>query len=235
MENEFPASAGDWLKALVFPPGCLRCGKLVPPDRLFCRSCEDTLPEKPQCRFIYLDNGLQMPVLSPFVYEGGYRETMLLYKFGGYRMMALRIGFLMAGLVNELPKWDWVVTYVPLSQEGLEARGYDQSELLAWQVARHNDMEMLRLLDKVKKTKTQHDLDLEERQTNLLGAYQASELAEGKNILLVDDIVTSGSTLKECASVLLKAGARSLCCLCAADSSGRHADEGDDGGQDAVE
>lgn len=226
MKNQFPADGWDWLKALLFPPRCLCCDRRVPPDRLFCRSCADKLPEEPNRRLIPLDSGWEVPVLAPLLYEGGYRESLLLYKFEGYRIMALRIGMLMAELVNELPGRDWVVTFVPLSPEGLKDRGYDQSELLAWQVARHNDLEVLRLLEKVKKTRTQHDLSLEERRTNLLGAYRASELAAGKDILLVDDIVTSGSTLKECASVLQEAGARSVCCLCAAGGRGEHADKG---------
>lgn len=228
MINEFPASGWDWLKAMFFPPRCLCCGNRVPPDRLFCRSCEDKLPEEPKRRLIPLGNGWEVPVLAPLSYEGGYRESLLLYKFEGYRVMALRIGMLMAGLVKELPERDWVVTYVPLSPEGLKDRGYDQSELLAWQVARHNGLEVLRLLEKVKKTRTQHELDLEERLTNLLGAYRASDRAAGKDILLVDDIVTSGATLKECASVLGEAGARSVCCLCAAGSKGEYAGKGRD-------
>lgn len=223
MRNEFPAKGWDWVKAAFFPPKCLGCEERVPPDRLFCRRCADRLPEEPERRIIRLDSGWEVPVLAPLSYEGGYRETMLLYKFSGYKILALRIGMLMAGLVEELPERDWVVSYVPLSPEGLLERGYDQSELLAWQVARHNGLEALSLLEKVKKTKTQHDLGLEERLTNLLGAYSASEQAAGKDILLVDDIVTSGATLKECASALKETGARSVCCLCAAGSRGQKA------------
>lgn len=226
MKNEFPADGWDWLRAVLFPPKCLCCEERVPPDRLFCRSCANKLPDEPNSRLIHLDNGWDVPVLAPLSYEGGYRETMLLYKFAGYRILALRIGILIADLVKGLPERNWVVTYVPLSPEGLRDRGYDQSELLAWQVARHNGLEVQRLLEKVKKTKTQHDLGLEERLTNLLGAYRASERAKGKDILLVDDIVTSGSTLKECASVLHRAGARSICCLCAAGSRVEHAGMG---------
>lgn len=218
MENEFPARGWDWLRGLFFPPRCLCCEERVPPDRLFCPACAKKLPGEPYSRLITLDGGREVEVLSPFRYEGGYRETMLLYKFGGFKVLALRIGLPLAGLVKELPEYSWTVAYVPLSPEGLRDRGYDQSELLAWQVARHNGLETQRLLEKVKKTKTQHDLGLEERRTNLLGAYRASELAKGKDIILVDDIVTSGSTLKECASALYEAGARHVCCLCAAGS-----------------
>lgn len=219
MENRFPARGRDWLKAFFFPPKCLCCERRAPPDRLLCRRCEESLPDGPNRRIIRLDKGREMTVLAPLTYEGGYRETMLLYKFGGCRSMAPRIGALMAGLLEELPKRRWVLSFVPLSPEGLKDRGYDQSELLARQVAGYRGLEVQRLLEKVKKTKTQHDLGLEERLTNLLGAYRASERARGEDILLVDDIVTSGSTLKECATVLYGAGARSVYCLCAAGSS----------------
>lgn len=230
MKNQFPASGMDWLRAIFFPPKCLCCERRVPPDRLLCRACEDNLPDEPPRRIIRLDGGREAPVLAPLRYEGGYRETLLLYKFEGYRVMALRIGALMAGLVKELPERRWTVTYVPLSREGLRDRGYDQSELLAWQVARHNGLRVRRLLEKVKKTRTQHDLGLEDRRTNLIGAYRASKSAAGRDILLVDDIVTSGSTLKECAEELYRAGARSVYCICAAESK-----DGGDGDRDPGE
>ncbi len=216
MENRYPAKGTDWLKALLFPPKCLGCPERVPPDRLFCRECAKGFPREPGRRLIRLGNGLDVPVLTPMDYEGGYRESMLLYKFRGCKIMGPRMGMLMAGLVDGLPGLDWTVTYVPLSPEGLKRRGYDQSRLLALQVGRQRGYEVKRLLEKVKKTKTQHDLGFEERLTNLLGAYRASKEAAGRNILLIDDIVTSGSTLKECASALFSEGARSVCCLCAA-------------------
>lgn len=225
VENRYPAKPWDWFKGVFFPPKCLCCERRVPPDRLFCPACLRGLPQEPERRIIRLDNGIEVPVLSPLKYGGGYRETMLLYKFEGHGAMALRIGMPMAWLVRELPERDWVVSYVPLSWEGLKDRGYDQSELLAWQVSRRNGFETKRLLDKVKKTKTQHDLGLEERLTNQIGAYKASDQAAGMDILLVDDIVTSGSTLKECAAVLFEAGARSVACLCAADAGGSRGEE----------
>lgn len=230
MENRFPAEGMDWVRAMLFPPKCLCCDRRIPPDRLLCRACWEKLTGEPVRRAIELEDGRELPVLAPLRYEGGYRETMLLYKFEGYKVMALRIGAPMAELAKELPVRSWTVTFVPLGREGLLDRGYDQSELLAWQVARHNGFRVKRLLEKVKKTRTQHELGLEERKTNLLGAYRASKKAAGRDILLVDDIVTSGSTLKECAGTLYGAGARSVCCICAADSS-----DGRDGGRDPGE
>jgi len=220
MRTEFPADAREWVKALFFPPKCLCCEERVPPDRLFCPACAADLPEKPYHRVIQLEDGRELPVFSPLAYEGGYRESLLLYKFEGYQILALRIGLLIADLVDGLPKQDWAVTYVPLSQERRRDRGFDQSELLAWQVARHHDLPVLDLLKKTRRTKIQHELSREERLVNLVGAYQASGEAAGKDILLVDDIVTSGATLKECASMLYQAGARSVCGLCAAENEG---------------
>lgn len=221
MENWYPARGLDWAVSLLFPAKCLCCWERVPPDRLFCRECAEKLPEEPRRRLIRLDSGLEVPVLAPMEYEGGYRESMLQYKFRGCKIIGPRMGMLMAGLIEGLPELKWTLTYVPLSPEGFRRRGYDQSLLLARQIGRQRGIEVKRLLEKVKKTKTQHDLGLEERLTNLSGAYRASEEAAGRNILLVDDIVTSGSTLRECASALFKAGANLVCCLCAAESKFR--------------
>lgn len=223
MRTDFPADRWDWVRAWFFPPKCLCCEERVPPDRLFCPACATGLPEKPYRRVIRLEDGRELPVFSPLAYEGGYRESLLLYKFEGYMLLALRVGILMADLVNCLPKRDWSVTYVPLNQEGRRDRGFDQSELLAWQVARHNDLPVLDLLENVRKTRTQHELSQKERMVNRAGAYRASDEAEGKDILLVDDIVTSGATLKACASELYRAGARSVCALCAAEKGGHEA------------
>ena len=71
-------------------------------------------------------------------------------------------------------------------------------------------------MEQVRETATQHELSRAERADNVRGAYRARPAARGKDLLLVDDIVTTGATLRACALALYEAGARQVCGLCAA-------------------
>jgi len=104
---------------------------------------------------------------------------------------------------------------VPLSKRRLRTRGYDQAKLLAVDTAAKLGTEAIPTLKKVKNTSAQSSLGgSEERRANIAGAYAVLENApvSGKCILLVDDIVTTGSSLRECAHCLLSAGAEEVLC-----------------------
>ena len=91
-------------------------------------------------------------------------------------------------------------------------RGYDQSEMIARELAKRLDLPCERLLAKLRQTSQQSRLDAQERQSNVLGAYGVKQGAavRGRRILLVDDIVTTGSTMEECGRVLMEAGAEAV-------------------------
>ena len=97
------------------------------------------------------------------------------------------------------------VTWTPLSRQRRRERGYDQAQLLAKWVARELELPVLGMLDKVRDIPPQSGIqDDARRRANVLGAYRLRKDArpEGMNLLLVDDVVTSGSTLSECARLL---------------------------------
>lgn len=103
--------------------------------------------------------------------------------------------------------------YIPSHRDKLASRGYNQAELLASEIARELELEISHgELIKVRRTKEQNKLEGAQRKDNLRGAYSydSSRNLEGKNILLIDDIVTTGSTIKECSKVLLAQGAESI-------------------------
>ena len=99
---------------------------------------------------------------------------------------------------------------MPLSRKRLRSRGYDQARLLAEHLSKKISRPCVRLLKKVRNAAPQSGTGgREERKANVLGAYRAFGKQElrGKTVLLIDDIVTTGATLTECASVLTSAGA----------------------------
>ena len=103
-----------------------------------------------------------------------------------------------------------LVVWAPLSRKRRRQRGYDQAELLARVLAQELDRPALPALRKVRDTVEQSSLDGEAaRKQNAAGAYEIADpdAVAGKRVLLVDDIVTTGSTLSTCAQVLLDAGA----------------------------
>ena len=152
-----------------------------------------------------------MLCVSPLRYEGVVRDSVHRYKFGGRSFYAPVYAGLMAEEVRNLPEGQWdVITWVPLSKKRLRERGYDQAFLLARELGKHFECAPVSMLKKIKHTKAQSSLtDAKERFDNVKDAYVAleTERIEGKKILLVDDVVTTGNTLKSCGKVLLAAGA----------------------------
>ena len=104
--------------------------------------------------------------------------------------------------------------------KNMRERGYNQSELLAKECAEIFNIPYAELVEKHKKNKAQHTLKGKERESNVQGVYRVidSHAVADKNILIIDDIITTGNTLGECCKVLKKAGCENICCaaLCAA-------------------
>ena len=125
-------------------------------------------------------------------------------------------GRLMASCIREHlnGRFD-LITWVPLSTKRAKARGYDQAMLLALAVALELDDVAVETLVKTTHIQAQSTItDKEMRRANVSGVYELrdKELINGKRILLIDDIITTGSTLAECARVLLMGGAESVVC-----------------------
>jgi ComF family protein len=115
-------------------------------------------------------------------------------------------------MISSLAKLNWsldVVTSVPLGLARFQERGYNQASLLARPIALFLKLPFSpRLLRRSRETRTQVGLTISERQENMADAFQAdSKLSTGKNILVVDDVATSGATVNECAKALLDGGA----------------------------
>lgn len=154
--------------------------------------------------------------ISALYYEGKVKDAIGRYKFGGAQAYAHAFGELVAQRIYEEYGEDYdVLSWVPLSLDRRRTRGYDQSERIARDVGRRLCRNTVRTLRKRLRVQPQSKTGSPaNRKANISGAYRAinKKSIAGKRILLIDDIVTSGSTLSECAKTLLLAGAEDVLC-----------------------
>ena len=200
---------------LFFPPKCVFCAKILDKtDDGWCDKCTESLPFAD-------DHGRQDGevfdfCVSPLYYTGVVRRSILRYKFRGSSHYADVYGRFLADCIRDVPelKYD-IISWVPLSNKRERSRGYDQAMLLALATALYLDDVAVETLKKPHDVQAQSELgDKIERRANISGAYETADfdLIEGKRILLIDDVVTTCSTLDECARVLLASGATGVVC-----------------------
>lgn len=204
----------DWLLDLLYPPRCMLCHRLIEAkDAPVCRRCMDALPEHDGAER-YVPGAAHCVVT--FFYEGTLRDGFLRYKFEGRQWYAGQFGTWLAVTIRDKLTGTYdLITWVPVSSRRRRTRGYDQAELLCREAARALGAEPVRTLEKRTDNRAQSSLtDAAQRIENAKGVYCAvqPERFAGKRVLLIDDIVTTGATLSECARVLRKAGAAEIVC-----------------------
>ena len=199
---------------ILFPPKCVFCGKIISGGIKVCHKSEASLPETGS-------NASQKGdffsvCVSPFYYEDNVRESLLRYKFNEASAYAPVYSEYLAKTVSgELSGRYDLISWVPLSKKRYKERGYDQAMLLAKGVSVILGDTPIKTLVKTKHVKKQSTMGSPEKlRANISGAYSVADrkLIEGKRILLIDDIITSGSTLSECARTLRSAGAAEVMC-----------------------
>lgn len=208
----------DLLLELFYPSRCAFCGRLVKSGEGMCRDCGGKLPYTGAVNAVQYFPGVSRCV-SPLYYEGAVREALLRYKFGGAASYSRVFGKIMAKCIDEMQFSCDIITWIPLSGRRLRKRGYNQAQLLAERAAAELSLPCVPMLVKLRNNPAQSGIDdYKQRRRNVAGVYDVREpmLPEGKHILLVDDIVTTGATLSEAASVLRKAGAAEVTALTAA-------------------
>lgn len=208
--------AADALLELLFPTKCPFCRRVLGAGGTGpCAHCAGGLPRCGEEDRQTLADGT--PCLSPLWYEGEVRESIRRYKFGRCPMYARSYGGLLDACLTAHPEVEWdTVTWAPLSPQRLRERGYDQARLLAEALLERREGEALLLLRKARHTRAQSSLDDDAgRRANVEGAYEVSDPAAiaGRRILLIDDVVTTGSTLAACAAALRDAGAAEVTAL----------------------
>ena len=176
---------------------CVTCGVKTNSETNYCLSCQNN---KRYFQF----------ARSPLIYTGTTRKLIKNFKFAGKRYLSTYFVNLMVDTYLDNPFTCDTVCEVPISKSRMVERGFNQSELLAKDIAKRLKLNHCSALEKVKDTVDQVGLSSLERKKNLEGAFACIKDVKGKNILLVDDVLTTGSTASECSKILLKAGAKSV-------------------------
>jgi ComF family protein len=145
-------------------------------------------------------------------YEGVLRELIHLYKYGRIQTLARPLGALLAAALPRDERFD-AATPVPLHWRRQWQRGFNQSELLARAIARRCGIPVVRALKRVRPTVAQAGLSNTGRRQNVAAAFRPRRAVEGKHILLIDDVMTTGSTAAACALALKRAGAAKVALL----------------------
>ena len=217
-------TALDWM----YPPTCVECGE---PGYRLCFNCQQEIKTitGPVCRRcgipIKARDGLCTECKTdepPFEamrslarYEGVIRQCIHSVKYDHNQALG---EFFAQDLVDLVRREGWtldLVMPVPLNPIRKEERGYNQSALLARPVALALGLPFSTFgLKRIRNTPSQVELSAQERKINVQGAFEAvPEIVQGKRILLVDDVTTTGSTLRECSLALIKGGSLKVYCL----------------------
>lgn len=204
----------------------LRAGISVSADVL-CHACWSRLePVRGEGLLARLSvDAMDTPLVSPFHTNDELLALVRFLKFSGGRGAAFALGWWMAaalgdflGRARDRDSFDPVLVPVPLHPERQKQRGYNQAALLAREVAGRLGLDCdSGILMRIRNTKAQSTLDREMRLENVNGAFDLGrgESAAGRNVILVDDLVTTGETARACAAVLEGASPRSIAVLAA--------------------
>ncbi|MFA5674937.1 MAG: ComF family protein [Christensenellales bacterium] len=190
----------------VFPsiPVCVVCGVEKGVVSHLCPVCSGVM-ERLEAGYV---KALALDAYSCYRYEGAAADIIKAYKYGGARWMSAFIAkMIMHTVCDSRISWD-IICNVPLHEKKRKSRGFDQSELIAVRLSEYTGKPYHNALRRTRNTPSQTRLDWRQRRENMEGAFEA-EAAEG-NVLLIDDVLTTGATVAECAQTLARSGAGSV-------------------------
>lgn len=217
---------------IIFPNRCPCCDKFIKYDELICKECLDELSYideyicekcgKPEC--ICYKNLWYDRCYVASLYEGKTRQGILNLKYkSGINLVEYFCPIIVkkindANLTSQID----IVTGVPMTKKSLAIRQYNQADEIASVVAQLIKKPCSKkVLKKNYNIISQHSLSSEERKKAIVGLYSFTNKVDvkGKTILLCDDVITTGSTLNECAKVLKQAGCKNVVCIALATTS----------------
>jgi len=209
---------------LLYPKRCMLCDEVTRYGETgdICACCLSAVPS------YAADTAKALPtaysemtgVYSAFRYEDAIRDAVRRFKFQGMKENARTMACMMKhaawpdGFDSDMGGAQLLIP-VPLHKSRLRERGYNQAELLALALAKEYGVPFSTSLVRTKKTESMYGLRKTERFDNIRDAFAVTDpaIVYGKNIVIIDDIYTTGATVEECARTLKKAGAGSICAL----------------------
>ncbi len=201
-----------YLKDIFFPVRCPYCQCVIDRDEYACEKCKKQFPSASFKR--YAIGGYFCAAAFP--YNGIFATSVKRFKFSNRGGYAKQLAFPIVQSILEIHKsvhFD-VITCVPMHKTMLKKRRYNQAELLARECAEIMNIPYADTLEKYKMNKAQHSIKAAEREKNVRGVYRANDrnFLQGKSVLIIDDIITTGHTLGECSRILMKSGCKSVAC-----------------------
>lgn len=204
---------------IIFPPTCGFCEKYS--ENYICKKCELQIEKyKKEIIETYIkDKKKHFDYhINFFKYEGRIRNLIINYKFNEKSYLYKTFSEIILKnkkICGILKKYDIIIP-VPISNNKRIERSYNQTELIAKKVAKDLNIACSdRVLIKKNNIKTQSSLTKAQRQKNVLGAFyiKNSKFIDNKNVILLDDVYTTGSTVNECSKVLKASGAKKIIVL----------------------
>lgn len=221
------------LISIIFPTHCPFCDTVIDSKSLCCDSCAKKLPltspysvcrrcGKGECickRKPFLER-----LYVPFFYRGIVRDSIRNLKFHDKRAYSRTLARILSEFILKDDRYEGfdLIIPVPMTKKDVSLRGYNQSKLIAKFLSKSLNVKLdCTSLLKIKQTEKQHDLKAKERSLNLKGSFEVVNPSniKGKSLLICDDVITTGATLKEVSAVLTKAGARSISAVVIATTS----------------
>ncbi|MFN8575601.1 MAG: ComF family protein [Candidatus Sericytochromatia bacterium] len=207
-----------FLNNLFFKSKCFICSRFS--NKTICNSCVNQIHKIPNihcniCKSVSIKDNVCLeclkinPVFKKLItvgiYNGLIKTLIYDYKYQGIKKLYEPLSYL---LIEEVKKeLDFkidIITSIPLSKEKILSRGFNQSELIARETSKKLKIQYIDLFERVRDTKAQFSLTAEERKENLKNAFLLkTKKLENKEILIIDDIFTTGSTIQEVSSLLL--------------------------------
>ena len=203
---------------LLFPPKCVLCRKLLTEEETdLCHSCRKDAPKfkNSHLRFSFVAGWTAV-----WYYKDTVRSSIRRFKFGNRRHYAKAYARELAVKLEKEGFLDFdILTYVPVTFLRKLYRGYDQVALISAALAEELGVTTVVALKKIRHTPPQSGIrEVARRRANVLGAYNClcPQEIKGKRILLLDDVITTGATISECARVFMTVGAKDVFCACVA-------------------
>jgi ComF family protein len=183
----------------IIPPICPKCGR-PQPDGTLCPGCADWQAE--------IDG-----IRSPFIFDGVMRQAIHELKYRNLRALAVPLARLLHDYLANNPVPGEILVPVPLHRKRLRERGYNQSSLLARELGKLTNLPVVEdcLVRQQHAPPQARTASVNERQSNVAGAFTCYDgRLRDKQVLLLDDVATSGATLNACAGAIKSAGAASV-------------------------
>lgn len=231
--NPNPMKTGyNWIKIIqdfLFPPTCLMCGNQGFDSRDLCHSCYKHLPRNTQCCFQcadLLEFPTTNPVLcgrclgkkpafdrtyAPFIHQGAIRHLITTLKFNAQYQNARLLGLMLAEHLRQVAEIPDCIVAVPLHKSRYRQRGFNQAIEIAAILSKQLLVPLdLTSCERYRDTPHQTRLSAKKRRKNIKNAFKLNHPLAAKHIAIVDDVMTTGSTVHELAALLKKSGVRKV-------------------------